>query len=201
MKKQTKKCKTCKKTFEKKINCSKKSWEKAKFCSNACVNVGRPAWNKGIGWSEEWKKKKSEQYKGKCFNTGRTHIKKGQRLSPKTEFKKGVMPKTCFKKGDPRITGANNRNWKGGVTPEHLKIRWSQDMKNWRKKVFERDSYTCQECGIKGGWDREKKIKITLNADHIKPFATHPDLRLDLDNGRTLCLDCHKKTPSYGVNV
>ena len=54
----------------------------------------------------------------------------------------------------------------------------------WRKAVFERDNYTCQSCGKHGG---------TLNAHHIKPYAKYEKLRTDIDNGTTLCLDCHRK--------
>lgn len=36
------------------------------------------------------------------------------------------------------------------------------------------------------------------NADHIKSFKDHPELRTDLQNGRTLCVDCHRKTDTYG---
>jgi len=54
----------------------------------------------------------------------------------------------------------------------------------WRKAVFERDNYTCIWCG--------KKDK-TIQADHIQEFATHPELRFAIDNGRTLCKDCHFK--------
>ena len=36
-----------------------------------------------------------------------------------------------------------------------------------------------------------------LNADHIKPFSLFPELRFDLNNGRTLCVECHKKTDTY----
>ncbi len=54
--------------------------------------------------------------------------------------------------------------------------------------MFVRDDYTCVWCGQLGG---------TLNADHIKPFSTHPELRFDLDNGRTLCVECHKQTDTY----
>lgn len=59
----------------------------------------------------------------------------------------------------------------------------------WRKQVFERDNYTCQECGSRGG---------RLNADHIKPWCIFPELRFDINNGRTLCIKCHKKTDTYG---
>ena len=33
-----------------------------------------------------------------------------------------------------------------------------------------------------------------LEADHIKPWAYFPDLRFELDNGRTLCRPCHDTT-------
>jgi len=48
---------------------------------------------------------------------------------------------------------------------------------------------TCKNCGERGG---------RLNADHIKPFSLFPDLRLKLSNGRTLCVDCHVQTDTYG---
>lgn len=54
----------------------------------------------------------------------------------------------------------------------------------WRKSVYERDKYTCQRCGSKGG---------RLNAHHIKPYATHPSRRYDLENGITLCEQCHRR--------
>ena len=42
-------------------------------------------------------------------------------------------------------------------------------------------------------------VKVILNADHIKPFAYLLELRLTIDNGRTLCKDCHKTIETYGV--
>ena len=80
-------------------------------------------------------------------------------------------------------------SWKGGVTPENKRIRFSVEYKLWREAVFKRDNYTCQCCRQRGG---------TLNADHVKSFAFFPELRFAIDNGRTLCENCHKKTPSYG---
>lgn len=92
--------------------------------------------------------------------------------------------------------GEKNPQWKGGVTPLYKQIRKSQEYKLWREAVFERDNYTCIWCGARGGNGK----KVILHPDHIKPFALYPELRFAIDNGRTLCVDCHKTTDTYGVN-
>lgn len=79
------------------------------------------------------------------------------------------------------------------ITPENKKIRQSFEYKLWRKAVFEKDNYTCIWCGVKNGNGKN----IILHADHIKPFALYPELRFAIDNGRTLCRECHKKTDTY----
>lgn len=61
--------------------------------------------------------------------------------------------------------------------------RNSSRYRNWRKKVFERDNFTCQHCGQRGG---------ELNAHHVKPFAKYKKLRFEVDNGLTLCVSCHR---------
>lgn len=60
--------------------------------------------------------------------------------------------------------------------------RKSNDYKQWRTSVFERDKYTCQHCRQVGG---------ELNAHHIKNFKKHSRLRFKLSNGITLCKQCH----------
>ncbi len=71
------------------------------------------------------------------------------------------------------------------------KIRKSERYKEWRRKVFQRDGYTCRKCGQTGGY---------LNAHHIKSFARYKKLRFRVDNGITLCKECHNKFHAiYGI--
>lgn len=62
--------------------------------------------------------------------------------------------------------------------------RSNKKYKEWRKAVFERDSYVCQHCFAKGG---------ELNAHHIKTFKDFVELRYEVSNGLTLCLKCHRE--------
>lgn len=62
------------------------------------------------------------------------------------------------------------------------KKRLSYDYRKWREKVIERDG-ACVQCGS----------RVKLHAHHIKPFAQFPELRLEINNGITLCETCHRK--------
>jgi hypothetical protein len=88
--------------------------------------------------------------------------------------------------------GAMGSNWQGGITPLAKLERRSVMMKLWKEAVLARDNYTCQQCGSKGP---------DVRAHHIKSFTKHPELRYDVRNGSSLCLECHKKTPNYGGRV
>lgn len=102
----------------------------------------------------------------------------------------------------PQVKGNKNKNWNGGITPLYMQIRHHRKLKEWAALVKKRDNYTCQFCKSIGG---------RLHSDHIKPFAiiirennikSLEDALLtkelfDLNNGRTLCLGCHKQTDTY----
>lgn len=88
-----------------------------------------------------------------------------------------------------KARGENHYLWKGGKSSPNEVSRKSFEYRLWRSSVFERDNFTCVWCGQKGG---------NLNADHIKPFALFPELRFAIDNGRTLCVPCHKTTDTFG---
>lgn len=92
--------------------------------------------------------------------------------------------------------GEKSPFWKGGISAanrtKRANIMSGPKYKRWRRRVFKRDNYTCQNCGERGG---------ELHADHIKSFIDYPTLRFRISNGRTLCKVCHQKTPNFGGRV
>lgn len=132
---------------------------------------------------------------------------KGKKLSDshKLNIKNTMMNHECSPETRRKISESNKQRikegkhnwWKGGITPETRRIRMSMEYKLWRKSVFERDKYTCVWCGVRSGNGKT----VILQADHIKPFTHYPELRFAIDNGRTLCVDCHKTTDTYGTKI
>lgn len=113
-----------------------------------------------------------------------------ERIKSKTKrMKHFYCSQKCESEGKSLFyKGTNSFNWQGGKTLESRRVRHSLEYRLWREAVFKRDDYTCQLCGDRGG---------NLQADHIKAFAYYPELRFAIDNGRTLCLECHKQTDTY----
>jgi len=118
-----------------------------------------------------------------CATCGKTFFVQAARVSIAKYCSIGCKAK--------KQQGQRPWNWKtGDATNEARTIRDSREYRTWRKHVFQRDDYTCQACGQRGG---------KLNADHELPFAHYPDLRFEVLNGRTLCVPCHRKTPTWGA--
>lgn len=89
------------------------------------------------------------------------------------------------------MVGPNSAAYIDGKAAERNHYRKeSPQLAKWRVAVFKRDNYTCQQCAGKGG---------DLHAHHLKPYATHAELRLVLDNGLTLCVECHSRV--HGRNL
>lgn len=60
----------------------------------------------------------------------------------------------------------------------------TKEYTGWRRDVFFNDNFTCFLCDKRGG---------KLHAHHIKPWSEFPELRYEVFNGVTLCVDCHKQ--------
>ena len=128
---------------------------------------GMTPWNKGMKMSLDYRKKLSEIHR---TNPNRYWLGKKR---PDLDLSNRILP-----------TGEDHWNWKGGVTKQSEKERKSVEYKEWRKRCFERDEFTCQCCGTHGG---------DLRAHHLNNFAEHDDLKYDISNGLTMCKKCHRE--------
>ncbi len=151
---------------------------------------GRIPWNKDLKgvMPTPWNKGTKGLIKS---NSG--SFKKGQKISIKTEFKKGISSWNKGKKMNKEtrkkmslaklgLRGEKVNNWRGGISKRNTS---TYEYKEWRSKVFERDNWTCQTCGKRGCY---------LESHHIKGWTKYPDLRFNVDNGVTLCKECHNLT-------
>ena len=87
-------------------------------------------------------------------------------------------------------SGENSPCWKGGISRERYE-RATVEYRDWRNAIFQRDNYTCQICGIRGG--------VEINAHHIKNWRDNEADRYSIDNGICMCERCHLKFHSlYG---
>ena len=164
------------------------------------INLGKVGYWKGKNIPEEIKKRISEKLKGK-------------HLSPRTEFKKGnkaalghKLPKKCketwFKKGQSSwnkgITGEKSHVWKNYLANFKEQLRGLTQYKEWRLKVFTRDRFTCQDCGITKKLleaHHKKKLYDIFKEYNIKTIeeALSCQELWDVNNGKTLCKICHNK--------
>lgn len=127
--------------------------------------------------------------------TGRKHTEKArQKQSQAKRGRKQPLAQRIAQSA--RMQGIPVTEWRAFKSTEYERLKGSLEYVTWRKAIFERDSYTCQNCGIKGGCGR----RVLLHPHHIKSKARYPEFTLDVNNGITLCHSCHKKTESYGVS-
>lgn len=157
------KCKVCKKIYE--------HWagRESKYCSREC-------------WS-----KRNPEILNQCLYCGKDF------WDYKSNDKKYCCKK-CYSFHQRELQkGSNSVFWKGGKTKLSKLARTRTVYLEWRNKVFERDSYTCQKCKIKSGCGH----RVFLHAHHIKEFSLHTELRYEISNGITLCKNCHYQEHSH----
>jgi len=145
-------------------------------------------------WKGKKRSKKTIEKMRKSLK-GRISPRKGIKLSKETIEK---MKKSKLNK----YVGDNHWSWKGGISKIDKLCRRLSEYKEWRKKVFRRDSYTCQKCGKNRCYvtAHHKKgfssILKKYNIKNIKEARKCKEL-WELKNGITLCEDCHELTDNY----
>jgi len=109
-----------------------------------------------------------------------------------------------------RYLGKRNNKWKGGITPLCERIRRLPEYKEWRLKIFIRDSFGCIACGSNYKIEvhhnkKEFSILLTEFLQEYNQFSPYEDkdtlIRLAMKwqpfwdaEGETLCNKCHKLT-------
>ena len=83
--------------------------------------------------------------------------------------------------GHKAMIGEKSPHWVDGKSLERDRARDTERIRKWRKEVFMLDFYTCQICGA----------KTYLHAHHLVEWAKDESKRFDVNNGQTLCIDCH----------
>ena len=102
--------------------------------------------------------------------------------------------------GIPHLNARGNKhhNWKGGITPLNYRIRRSLEYDNWRRSVFKRDNWTCRLFGEKGYMEAHhiKNFYTILKENNIKNLEDAIKCKelWDINNGITLCHNCHQLT-------
>lgn len=149
------------------------------------THPNKTSFKKGQSKTKNWYEVMKKHF---VWNKG----KKGLHLSPKTEFKKGMI---SLNKGR---FGELSPNWRGGRTKIAELIRKSEEYKKWRLKVYLRDNFTCQSCRKRGNIEVHhiKELVKIIMENNIKNFndAIICKELWDLNNGVTLCKDCHNLT-------
>jgi 5-methylcytosine-specific restriction endonuclease McrA len=215
--KRTRCCKQCGKSYILNQKYSKKQIENSKFCSRECQYIGKIVFkrkrlkeielkccvcNKLFKSYSCHRQFKTIHCSSKCAGVTNkvrmTGIPKPDGLGKKIVeirrknnsyiFSEEHRKKLSNSQRKVDRSGSKNPYWKGG-RDQSQSIRKTIAYAEWRKIVFKRDNYTCKICGVRG---------VKIHADHIKRFRDYPELRLEPDNGRTLCVPCHRKTDTWG---
>lgn len=180
-----------------KFNAERKSSKNA-YCSIRCYRQARAVEKSRFKCDfcsrifNEYHSKKKGKVKIFCSKPCAWRFQKGKPLSTNTIEK---MKKSHL----GMYIGEKSPNWRGGKVSLTKGIRYSYKYKEWRDAVFNRDNFTCLVCGIRGG---------ELNADHYPKLfseifrenninsleeAYRCEEFWDINNGRTLCVPCHRK--------
>lgn len=179
------KCLYCKQTFEEKEALK----DTAKFCDIDC----KAKWQ-----SENMIGENNFNYNRVTINCSGCGDKIARPPSEIENHKLFFCTNECYKKNIGKyVSGENNPYYNPNLTDEdRLDTRRYPEYYEWRLKVYERDNYTCQLCGgNKSG---------TLIAHHLNGYSHFSDERTVLENGITLCKECHAEFHTeygYGYNT
>lgn len=166
------KCGSCDKEFFRKKLRKTKSGKH--FCCDSCSRE----------WQALKKKRNSKKQTRQCIICKTKVVRYPSQFKDKQNI---YCSKYCAGKGASMfMSGPNSHRWDRSKTKEDRgRDRKIKGIARWRSSVYGRDNYTCQCCDDNRGGN--------LQAHHIYNYAEHPELRLAIINGITMCKSCHKE--------
>jgi len=169
--------------------------ESKRKISEARKKYGSP-FNIGLKQSKETRKKRSIALKGK--KRSKKSLENLLIANRKNGLKKkGIMPKNLSS-----LHGKNHWNWKGGISKINKMCRSTKEYLQWRSDIFQRDNWICQTCHKENCFVEAHHIKgfsVIIKENNIKSLddARKCDELWNLNNGVTLCKECHSLTDNY----
>lgn len=156
-------CRNCGDIFRRKEHDIKGS-KVGNFCNRSC-------WDK---FNSSSKGKDHHRYSSKdvtCFYCGEAFVRETNQVK---RNENQFCSSGCYMNHihNPSLTDEERRDNRD--YPEY---------REWRRSVYERDGYTCRKC---------YKVGSRIEAHHVFNFHSHPELRTEVGNGITFCVDCHK---------
>jgi len=164
------------------------SWSKVKIALQKSAEETPIA-----GWNKGKTKKDFPNLSNSGVKVGNIPFNKGKKLSEihKENMRGKRKPFSLESRRNMSGRVPWNKKYFGEIIIDPWKLLFSTpEYKRFRFEMFKRDNFKCTICGI------HKEIQL----DHIKPKSLFPQLVMAEWNVRTLCLECHKKTDTWGMS-
>ena len=169
--------------------------EKTRACIiNGCYEIH---WIKGYckkhydqKWNKEHLQSMSKTYK-KWYKKNREKILKRCKIYRDNNVEKIKEKARIYRNNNPEKVLESQKKYfkKIGKLFDMTSGEYQHIINTWSRSIKKLDNKICKNC------DSTKN----LHAHHIYPKAQFPELAFDLDNGVTLCNDCHGET--HGFNM
>ncbi len=202
-------CNKCRKEFFTRNSPSRLG--RGKYCSLTCARENHVFINCSYCYKSfkiivsQFKKANRHYCSKKCYNLSQyKRITKNCIICNKQFTVRQSIEKryvTCGSKCKSiKRSGIGNGRWKGGLTPINELVRQYVDDSGWSRKIKEKDDYTCQMCNKRGGDLHSDHYPISfariLKYENITTLkdARKSKLLNSIENGRTLCVQCHHST-------
>ena len=147
-------------------------------------------WGNKISKGKKGKKQLWAKNNPQIFKKGHITWNKGKKGLVKMSLETREKMRKSSKKGK------ESHFWKNGITLLYHKIRSCFEFRQWRSDIFTKDNYICQNCGENGYLHAHhiKKFSNIIKEYKIKTFeeALNCEELWDINNGITLCRECHK---------